>query len=77
MMEEDRETCPNSSQEGMEVKHRKVLKEDQDEEEDSLVKEELLVEEKMGTVLGQVTIPYLVAGLGMVGAGLLLDKVQH
>ena len=50
MMEEDRETCPNSSQEGMEVKHRKVLKEDQDEEKDSLVKEELLVEEKMGTV---------------------------
>ena len=37
----------------------------------------MVVEEKMGTVLGQVTIPYLVAGLGMVGAGLLLDKVQH
>ena len=77
MMEEDRETCPNSSQEGMEVKQRKVLREDQDEEEDSLVKEEMVVEEKMGTVLGQVTLPYLVAGLGMVGAGLLLDKVQH
>jgi len=28
------------------------------------------------TILGQVCIPFLIAGLGMVGAGIILDHVQ-
>jgi hypothetical protein len=33
--------------------------------------------EGWGTTLLQIGVPFLVAGLGMVAAGLLLDTVQH
>jgi len=47
------------------------------EEEVKEAEEEEVVEEESWRVLVEVTPPYLVAGLGMVGAGLLLDTVQH
>ena len=79
MLEEDKEESPSSHLPAeMELKQRRVTKDEYSEEKVDLQEEEEVVEqEKMSTVLGQVTLPYLVAGLGMVGAGLLLDKVQH
>lgn len=35
------------------------------------------VEESPWRLLSQVVIPFLIAGFGMVGAGIVLDKVQH
>ena len=34
-------------------------------------------DEGWGTTLLQIGLPFLVAGLGMVAAGLVLDDVQH
>lgn len=34
-------------------------------------------DERWYTILAQVIIPFLIAGLGMVGAGVVLDIVQH
>ena len=45
------------------------------EEEEMEVKVE--VEESVTSVLAEVTPPYLLAGLGMVGAGVVLDTVQY
>ena len=83
MLEEDKEESASSHPPAeMELKQRRVAKDEHSGGKDDLVEqeeeeEEVVQEEKMSTVLGQVTLPYLVAGLGMVGAGLLLDKVQH
>jgi len=55
-----------------------LLSED-DEEED--IEIETIVDDKAGETFWSVTIqifiPFLIAGLGMVGAGLILDVVQH
>ena len=77
MIEEDKEKSASlhPPPDEMELKQRRVTKGGYHEGKDDLVEQE--EEEKMSIVLGQVTLPYLVAGLGMVGAGLLLDKVQH
>ena len=78
MEEEDKEESPGShSSAEMELKQRKVGKDENDGGSDDFSEQKVIEEEKMSTVLGQVTLPYLVAGLGMVAAGLLLDKVQH
>ena len=79
MEEEDKEESPGShSSAEMELKQRKVAKDENDGGSDDFSEQKVMIEEeKMSTVLGQVTLPYLVAGLGMVAAGLLLDKVQH
>ena len=78
MEEEDKEESPGShSSAEMELKQRKVAKDENDGGSDDFSEQKVIEEEKMSTVLGQVTLPYLVAGLGMVAAGLLLDKVQH
>ncbi|XP_059488939.1 solute carrier family 41 member 1-like isoform X2 [Neocloeon triangulifer] len=43
----------------------------------SAAKHKFEPEENVSTIAVQVFIPFLVAGLGMVGAGLVLDIVQH
>jgi hypothetical protein len=48
----------------------------EEEEVVEVEEQEQEVEESMGRVLAEVTPPYLLAGLGMVGAGLLLSSVQ-
>ena len=47
------------------------------EEEEVKVEVEDPAEESVTSVLAEVTPPYLLAGLGMVGAGVVLDTVQY
>ncbi len=42
-----------------------------------LIEEEKEKSERWFTILLQVLFPFFIAGFGMVGAGVVLDQVQH
>jgi len=48
-----------------------------DEDEDVVAEPKLEESETFWSISVQIFIPFLIAGLGMVGAGLILDIVQH